>query len=195
VCPVDCFYEVTAPAMLVIDPDTCIDCALCVPECPIQAIWPVDELPDVYAEWTDKNAELFGDGTMIKIKKDALPNALPLLQIQAREKQRGWAVQEPKGAKAGGEATGEPSHPAAATAAAPQVAVPEGVTGSLATVYQATANPRYRWRTAVGVAQETRLPKGTVEGDLEKLVSLGHVKKMPPKSKGLSVYAAASHVA
>ena len=51
VCPVDCFYEIQSPAMLVIDPDTCIDCALCVPECPILAIWPVDELPDAYAEW------------------------------------------------------------------------------------------------------------------------------------------------
>ena len=60
VCPVDCFYEIESPAMLVIDPATCIDCALCVSECPVQAIWPEDELPDVYSDWTDRNDELFG---------------------------------------------------------------------------------------------------------------------------------------
>ena len=48
VCPVDCFYETESPAMLVIDPDTCIDCGLCIPECPIQAIWTEDELPDAW---------------------------------------------------------------------------------------------------------------------------------------------------
>ena len=43
VCPVDCFYE--GPDMLYIDPDECIDCALCEPECPVNAIWSDDELP------------------------------------------------------------------------------------------------------------------------------------------------------
>ncbi len=193
VCPVDCFYEITSPAMLVIDPDTCIDCCLCVPECPIQAIWPADELPDVYSEWTDKNAELFGGGTMIKTRKDALPAALSLLQIQARERQRGWAVQEPKGAKAGGEGEGEAAEPSAALAhAEPAVAVPAGLAGSLATVFQAAASRRYKWRTARGVAKETRLPTGSVEGDLEKLVSMGHLKKQSPKTRGAVVYTAAN---
>ncbi len=192
VCPVDCFYETTSPAMLVIDPDTCIDCALCVPECPIQAIWPTDELPDVYSEWIEKNAELFGSGTQIKTKKDALPTALPLPQIQARERERGWTVVEPKGAKeggAGGEPGGEAAHATAATTAS-TVSVPEGLAGSLAVVYQAAAHPRYRWRTVRGVAQEAKLPQGTVEGDLEKLVSMGHLKKLAPKTKGAVVYAA-----
>lgn len=193
VCPVDCFYETTSPAMLVIDPDTCIDCALCVPECPIQAIWPSDELPDVYSEWIEKNATLFSGGTKIKIKKDSLPGALPLVQIQAREHQRGWTVAEPKGAK-GGDAGGEPgSEPAHAPAAAAQaVPLPEGLSGSLAAVFQAAAHPRYRWRTVRGVAQEARLPQGAVEGDLEKLVSMGHLKKRSPKSKGAVVYSTAS---
>jgi ferredoxin len=194
VCPVDCFYEITSPAMLVIDPDTCIDCALCVPECPIQAIWPSDELPDVYSDWVEKNAELFGGGTKIKVKKDAIPGALPLQQIQAREKQRGWAVQEPKGAKGGHEGAAETSAEVAPTATS-GVPVPEGLSGSLVPIYQATANPRYKWRTVVGVAREVRLPQGTVEGDLEKLVSLGHVKKMPPKTKGLAAYTAANRAA
>jgi ferredoxin len=43
VCPVDCFHG--GPNMLVIDPQTCIDCAVCVPECPVDAIYPDDEVP------------------------------------------------------------------------------------------------------------------------------------------------------
>lgn len=53
VCPVDCFYE--GPNMLVINPDECIDCGLCVPECPEDAITPDDE-SDPY--WLDMNARL-----------------------------------------------------------------------------------------------------------------------------------------
>ena len=44
VCPVDCFYE--GPNMLVIHPDECIDCALCEPECPVDAIFSEDEVPE-----------------------------------------------------------------------------------------------------------------------------------------------------
>lgn len=191
VCPVDCFYEITSPAMLVIDPDTCIDCGLCVPECPIQAIWPEGELPEVYAEWTGKNAELFGGGTRIKVKKDALPGALPLAKIQARERERGWTITEPSGAKGGGHAAAEPAVAAAVTpapAAATAVAVPAGLSGSEGNVFQAVAGGRYRWRTVKGVAQQVRLPQGTVKMDLDKLVSLGHLETQPPKSKGLAVY-------
>ena len=53
VCPVDCFWETKDPAMLVIDPETCIDCELCVPECPINAIYTESELPECYADWTE----------------------------------------------------------------------------------------------------------------------------------------------
>ena len=95
VCPVDCFYEIENPAMLVIDPDTCIDCELCVPECPINAIYPDSELPEVYQEWVEKNAELFEDGEVITEKKDALEAAVPLETIQQREKDAGQDVEEP----------------------------------------------------------------------------------------------------
>lgn len=98
VCPVDCFYETTNPAMLVIDPDTCIDCGLCIPECPIHAIYPEDETPEPYREWIAKNRELFPAGTNITSKKEALPNAKPLEAIQTEEKSRGWDVSEPTGA-------------------------------------------------------------------------------------------------
>jgi len=97
VCPVECFWEIENPPMLVIDPDTCIDCGLCVPECPIHAIYTEEEVPDPYKEWTKKNAELFGAGKNITEKKDALPGALTLEQIQAKEKAKGWDVSEPGG--------------------------------------------------------------------------------------------------
>ena len=95
VCPVDCFYEVENPAMLVIDPDTCIDCELCVPECPINAIYPESELPECYQEWLDKNAELYEGGEAISDKKDALGGALDLDAIQAKEKAASFDVEEP----------------------------------------------------------------------------------------------------
>lgn len=44
VCPVDCFRE--GPNMLVIDPDECIDCAVCVPECPVEAIRAEEDIPE-----------------------------------------------------------------------------------------------------------------------------------------------------
>ena len=81
--------------MLVIDPDVCIDCELCVPECPINAIWPESELPECYAEWTEKNAELFEDGEVITDKKDAMDGALSLEEIQTKEADANFEVDEP----------------------------------------------------------------------------------------------------
>lgn len=56
VCPVDCFYE--GPNMLVIHPDECIDCALCEPECPVDAIFADDEVPEDQVPFIELNAEL-----------------------------------------------------------------------------------------------------------------------------------------
>ncbi len=56
VCPVDCFHE--GEHMLVIDPEVCIDCALCVPECPIDAIASDKELPEKYVHFIELNARL-----------------------------------------------------------------------------------------------------------------------------------------
>jgi len=56
VCPVDCFYE--GPNMLVINPDECIDCGLCEPECPVNAIWSEDELPSEEIPFLELNARL-----------------------------------------------------------------------------------------------------------------------------------------
>lgn len=55
-CPVDCFYE--GPNMLVIHPHECIDCGLCVPECPVDAIMHEDEVPDDQQDFVDLNEEM-----------------------------------------------------------------------------------------------------------------------------------------
>tara|TARA_B100001142_G_scaffold216265_1_gene214386 strand:- start:374 stop:646 length:273 start_codon:yes stop_codon:yes gene_type:complete len=73
VCPVDCFYE--GPNFLVIHPDECIDCALCEPECPADAIYAEDELPENQQVFLDLNAELAEKWENITEKKDALPDA------------------------------------------------------------------------------------------------------------------------
>ncbi len=56
VCPVDCFHE--GPNFLVIDPDECIDCTLCEPECPAEAIHAEDEVPEGQEQFLEINKEL-----------------------------------------------------------------------------------------------------------------------------------------
>ncbi len=56
VCPVDCFHE--GPNFLVIDPDECIDCSLCEPECPAKAIYSEDEVPAGQQQFIELNREL-----------------------------------------------------------------------------------------------------------------------------------------
>src|SRR5512135_1160884 len=56
VCPVDCFRE--GPNFLVIDPDECIDCTLCVAECPAEAIYAEDDVPENQRHFIALNAEL-----------------------------------------------------------------------------------------------------------------------------------------
>lgn len=55
VCPVEAFHQL--PDRLYINPDTCIDCDACVPECPVEAIYPDTALPEQYLEWLHLNAE------------------------------------------------------------------------------------------------------------------------------------------
>ncbi|MEN6586306.1 MAG: ferredoxin FdxA [Sulfuricella sp.] len=73
VCPVECFHE--GPNFLAIDPDECIDCDACVPECPASAIFPEAELPPGQEKFLEINAELAKDWPVIAVKKDALPDA------------------------------------------------------------------------------------------------------------------------
>ena len=73
VCPVDCFY--VGANMLVIHPDECIDCALCEPECPVDAIFSEDELPEDQQVFIELNAELAEIWPNITEMKGALPDA------------------------------------------------------------------------------------------------------------------------
>ncbi|MCP5246779.1 MAG: ferredoxin family protein [Burkholderiales bacterium] len=73
VCPVDCFRE--GPNFLVIDPDECIDCTLCVAECPVEAIYAEDDVPDTQLDFIALNAELSKEWQPIIEKKDPLPDA------------------------------------------------------------------------------------------------------------------------
>ena len=73
VCPVDCFRE--GPNMLVIDPDECIDCAVCIPECPVNAIYAEEDVPAAQRSFTALNAELAKDWPAITDTKDPMPTA------------------------------------------------------------------------------------------------------------------------
>jgi ferredoxin len=69
VCPVDCFYE--GENMLVINPDECIDCGVCEPECPIEAI---KSDADVTIKWLKINQAYSEKWPGISVKKDPLPD-------------------------------------------------------------------------------------------------------------------------
>ena len=71
VCPVDCFYE--GENMLVIHPDECIDCGVCEPECPVDAIKP-DTEPGL-EKWLELNRKFSESWPNITSKKDAMPDA------------------------------------------------------------------------------------------------------------------------
>jgi ferredoxin len=87
VCPVDCFHE--GPNFLVIDPDECIDCTLCEPECPVNAIFPEEDVPAGQEGFVALNAELAKAWPVLTTRKDppadaaewdGKPNKLPLLE-------------------------------------------------------------------------------------------------------------------
>lgn len=68
VCPVDCFHE--GPNMLVIDPEECIDCNLCVPECPVDAIYAEDDMPVDQTDFLALNERLSQQWPVITVKCD-----------------------------------------------------------------------------------------------------------------------------
>ena len=65
VCPVDCIHPTKndgdhpETTQLFIDPETCIDCGLCVDECPVQAIFPQDDLPEEWQKYIQINADYY----------------------------------------------------------------------------------------------------------------------------------------
>ena len=82
VCPVDCFRE--GPNFLVIDPDECIDCTLCEPECPAGAIFRDDDLPEGQDEFEEINARLAKIWPPIIHKKAAPEHADAWLEVKAK---------------------------------------------------------------------------------------------------------------
>jgi ferredoxin len=80
VCPTDAFRE--GPNFLVIDPDDCIDCTLCVPECPVEAIFAEEDVPPDQRAFTALNAELAKVWKPIIEMKPALPDADDWAQVK-----------------------------------------------------------------------------------------------------------------
>ena len=72
VCPVDCIHPTDGEGvtMLYIDPDECIDCGACEPECPVEAIFSEDELPEGQEKFIEINAELSEQWPVITEMKD-----------------------------------------------------------------------------------------------------------------------------
>lgn len=68
VCPVDCFHE--GPNFLVIDPEECIDCTLCVAECPVEAIFAEDDLPGNQRQFIELNAKFAKQWPVIIERKE-----------------------------------------------------------------------------------------------------------------------------
>ena len=73
VCPVDCFRE--GPQFLVIDPDECIDCAVCIAECPVNAIFADSGLPAVFGSFLEINKRLAKQWPAIAVRQGALADA------------------------------------------------------------------------------------------------------------------------
>ena len=82
VCPVSCFHE--GPNFLVIDPEECIDCDLCLPECPVDAIYPAHAVPPDQTVFIALNAELAQTWPMIDVTK--APPADAGLWVGVRDK-------------------------------------------------------------------------------------------------------------
>jgi len=73
VCPVDCFRK--GPNFLVIDPDECIDCAVCIPECPVNAIYAEEDVPDDQKDFIAINADLCAHWPTITRMEPHFPDA------------------------------------------------------------------------------------------------------------------------
>lgn len=82
VCPVDCFHE--GPNFLVINPEGCIDCGVCVPECPVGAIYDAPDLPPDQLGFIEINARLAMEWPVITDKKEPLPDAETWAEVKGK---------------------------------------------------------------------------------------------------------------
>ena len=82
VCPVDCFYE--GKNMLVINPDECIDCGVCVPECPVDAIIEQGSDDGTWMEWNSKYSNIWPQITQ-KRDEDVLADKIPVVDVTMSE--------------------------------------------------------------------------------------------------------------
>ena len=69
VCPVDCFRE--GPNFLTIDPDECIDCGACEPECPVNSIFPAESVPAQWSGYIQIDADWYKDKASARTAVDA----------------------------------------------------------------------------------------------------------------------------
>jgi len=92
VCPMDCFVE--GPNFLVIDPTECIDCSVCVPECPVEAIVNANEISQDQAHFVELNAQLSRDPSWRSITRSKAPLAEHTSWVEVKDKlahlQRTW---------------------------------------------------------------------------------------------------------
>ncbi len=95
VCPVDCIYEysgddpVIPKNQLLIDPDECIDCNACVPECPWEAIFAEDETPDIFNEDIEINSKIVGQKRFVPKREEGKPLPTPE-EIQKNKEKWGY---------------------------------------------------------------------------------------------------------
>lgn len=85
VCPVDCFKA--GPNFLVIDPDECIDCAVCIPECPVNAIYAEEDVPDDQRDFVALNADLSQIWNNITRKESPMPDADEWAKVEHKRDQ------------------------------------------------------------------------------------------------------------
>ncbi len=83
VCPVDCFVE--GPNFLAINPDECIDCTLCVAECPAEAIFAEDDVPEDQQQFIEINERLAKVWPVISARKEPLEDADAMNGVPSKE--------------------------------------------------------------------------------------------------------------
>lgn len=91
VCPCECFYRLDEQQMLVINPNTCIDCSLCADVCPVQAIYRDDDVPDVYQSFITLNETRWSEGANVTERMVPVRD-VTLEEVKSRELERGHGV-------------------------------------------------------------------------------------------------------